>query len=1041
MKYLVYFQMDVKKKTVLVKIIFLFILLYSSQNLLSQTSIKEYDQELKTYGFNDPNPIPIFISNDKIYPYFSFDGYNISSSDKKFKVIELENNHIKVLVTPELGGKVWGAIEKSTGEEFIYKNEVVKFRNISMRGPWTSGGIEFNFGIIGHHPSTATPVDYVFKKNDDGSVSCFVGNIDLPSRTQWRVEIKVDEGKASFITDALWYNPSPTSQSYYNWMTAAAPAKADLDFYTPGDMYLEHNGNVKSWPIDNEGRDLSKYKNNDFGPSKSYHIVGEYNDFFGGYYHDSNYGFGHWGSYEDIPGQKLWLWSQSRAGGIWEELLTDDDGQYIEFQAGRLFVQYSPTEDQNPISNVSFEPYRVDKWKEAWFPLKQTGGLTDASEFGALNTIRNNDSITIKLNPFIKTNSLLKVFVEGEIYHEEVINLSPMDVYSSKIFLDESKDFNINIDELEISYNSENLKNIDRSFSTDEVSKSQNTEQKLFQQAKEDIAYREYNNAIEKLNRIVAEDSYNLEARSLLGELYFKMGKFDLGLDIVKKGLKLDTYHASLNYVAGIIYKELSDNLNSKEALGWAARSINYRSNAYSQIADIFLREKNYEKALAYAKKSLEYNTNNIPSLEIIVICNRYLKKKEEHKLAIQNIEKIDPIHHIISFEEFLSSTNEDNKIKIINSHQSELSYQTYLELAISYYNRGLVDEAINILDIGPDELINNIWKAYLKDDKKELEDILTNSKIDFSFPFRRESIKILSWARDLHPNWKLDYLLSLNLWGKGRHKESQVLLSRIGEKSNNPIFYLIRGLMLEKLDVDPINDFKKAYTLNNKNWRISRALSNYYFDSKKYNLSNNILKKAFNNDKTNYIIGMDYVKTLVKLESYSSAISVLDNLHILPYEHAGEGRELYTNAYFGLAIKKIISGNYKEAIEILDKSKVWPENLGVGKPYNPDERIQDYLIFYCKENLGDSSSKKYLSDIIKYSKENINNNSATHILGYEAIKIIQGEQASELFINELVSKHKLDSDEIKFIVDYKRKSLPKNYKNFDLLRKILHLK
>ena len=58
-----------------------------------------------------------------------------------------------------------------------------------MRGPWTSGGIEFNFGIIGHHPSTATPVDYIIQKNDDGSVSCTVGNIDLPSRTQWRVKI------------------------------------------------------------------------------------------------------------------------------------------------------------------------------------------------------------------------------------------------------------------------------------------------------------------------------------------------------------------------------------------------------------------------------------------------------------------------------------------------------------------------------------------------------------------------------------------------------------------------------------------------------------------------------------------------------------------------------------------------------------------------------------------------------------------------------------------------------------------------------------
>ena len=86
----------------------------------------------------------------------------------------LENDYIKVMVLPEIGGKIWGAIEKSTGEEFLYKNEVIKFRNIAMRGPWTSGGIEFNFGIIGHHPSTATAVDYKIQTNKDGSVSCIV---------------------------------------------------------------------------------------------------------------------------------------------------------------------------------------------------------------------------------------------------------------------------------------------------------------------------------------------------------------------------------------------------------------------------------------------------------------------------------------------------------------------------------------------------------------------------------------------------------------------------------------------------------------------------------------------------------------------------------------------------------------------------------------------------------------------------------------------------------------------------------------------------
>ena len=325
----------------LFKTIFLFI-----PKSYSQVKVKEYSENFKTYDFGDPNPTPIFLSNTKIYPYFSFDGYSTSPSQKNYKIIEIENDFIKVFIAPEIGGKVLGAIDKTSGKEFIYKNEVVKFRNISMRGPWTSGGIEFNFGIIGHHPSTATPVDYLIKKNKDGSISCFVGNIDLPSRTQWRVEIILYENQSSFMTNALWYNPTSINQSYYNWMTAAAPAKNDLEFYTPGNKYLEHNGNSKSWPIDYQGRDLSKYKNNNFGPNKSYHIVGEYNDFFGGYYKKEGYGFGHWGEYEEIPGQKLWLWSQSRAGGIWEDLLTDDNGQYIEYQAGRLFVQYSPENNQ-----------------------------------------------------------------------------------------------------------------------------------------------------------------------------------------------------------------------------------------------------------------------------------------------------------------------------------------------------------------------------------------------------------------------------------------------------------------------------------------------------------------------------------------------------------------------------------------------------------------------------------------------------------------------------------------------------------------------
>ena len=84
----------------------------------------------------------------KIYPYFRFDGYSVSGQDEEWKTVVLENPYIKLWVFPEIGGKLWVAVEKSTGKEFIYFNKVVKFRNIAMRGPWTSGGVEFNFGLI-----------------------------------------------------------------------------------------------------------------------------------------------------------------------------------------------------------------------------------------------------------------------------------------------------------------------------------------------------------------------------------------------------------------------------------------------------------------------------------------------------------------------------------------------------------------------------------------------------------------------------------------------------------------------------------------------------------------------------------------------------------------------------------------------------------------------------------------------------------------------------------------------------------------------------
>jgi len=231
-----------------------------------KATIAEELVSIKTYDFYDPNPIATLTGDkDHIYPYFQFDGYTLEPNNKKWKVVTLENDYIKVSILPQVGGKIWGAIEKSTGEEFLYKNEVLKFRNIALRGPWTSGGIEFIFGITGHAPTTSTPVDYIIEEHMDGSVSCTIGATDLPSGSVWRVVITLPPDKAYFETTSYLFNPSDLHQSNYVWQNAAIVAKDDLEFFYPGSYYIGHPGDVHPWPNREDGRNLAMYKNNNFG--------------------------------------------------------------------------------------------------------------------------------------------------------------------------------------------------------------------------------------------------------------------------------------------------------------------------------------------------------------------------------------------------------------------------------------------------------------------------------------------------------------------------------------------------------------------------------------------------------------------------------------------------------------------------------------------------------------------------------------------------------------------------------------------------------
>jgi hypothetical protein len=215
------------------KKIYGFILLLGFSGELSAQSpaqIRESTKSYKTYPFSRPDPSA---PSKTIYPYFRYNGFTNIPEQKNWKTVELENDYIRITILPEVGGKIWNAVDKKTGRSFIYNNEVVKFRDIAMRGPWTSGGIEPNYGIIGHTPNCATPVDYLTRSNADGSVSCFIGTLDLLTQTWWTIEVRLPKDKAWFTTRSFWQNNFRLEQPYYTWMNTGLPAGDDLEFVYP----------------------------------------------------------------------------------------------------------------------------------------------------------------------------------------------------------------------------------------------------------------------------------------------------------------------------------------------------------------------------------------------------------------------------------------------------------------------------------------------------------------------------------------------------------------------------------------------------------------------------------------------------------------------------------------------------------------------------------------------------------------------------------------------------------------------------------------
>jgi tetratricopeptide (TPR) repeat protein len=921
--------------------------------------IREERRFITTYPFSEPNAIPILTRDPRLYPYHSFEGYTHEGVPREWAVIHLENDYIEVFVLPEAGGKVWGAVVKETGHEFIYRNEVMKFRNIALRGPWTSGGIEFNFGVIGHTPATATPVDYALRENPDGSVSAFVGTIDLPSRTHWRVEIRLPADRAYFETNVLWYNPTPLEQPYYNWMTAAAFAREDLEVSIPGNAYLEHSGNRRSWPFDAAGRYLPLYRNNRFGGHKSYHVVGQLNDFFGGYYADADYGFGHWARYEDMPGQKLWLWALSREGGVWEELLTDTDGQYVEFQAGRLFVQYAPGASVNPITQAGFDPASASRWSETWFPVEGIGGLTDASRDGAMHVQTENGRLTISVNAFGNLTDTLTVWANGRVMASQPVVFRALVPFETTVDVPADVDFRVRLPALGLDYDSDPRgRLLARPFATDTSAWPQipEVERRVFE-GRELVKGRRYSAARALFDSAIAHQPWHRGALLGLADLSYRSAKYEAGLVYVNRVLQLDAYDAEANFVAGNLYQALQRTADARDAFGWAARAMAYRSAANSQLAELMLRDRQLEEAARYAHLALDYDRHNVAAWQVLAIAGRKTGGaggQTQAEAAVQKLLEIDPLHHFAWAEAYLSAPTPVSARTLTSALRSEYPDQTLLELAIDYDNRGLPDDAAALLELsGARNPLIKAWRAWLEGEPSLLD---TAGDPAFVFPFRRESLPVLEWATRQSDDWVWTYLLALNLWASDRELEAASLMDGLGPAPDFAPFYVARAYLLERmLDKDPGEDLRRAVALAPEDRVIRIELIRHEQERGRWPEALALTERGRRTFPGDFNLDLLHARALINTGRAREATEVLAGTHVLPSENSRESHRLYEQAHTLAALEMIDAERYEEARRHLVAALEWPEHLGQGRPYDPEERLVRYLLGRVEQWLGNT--------------------------------------------------------------------------------------
>nr|WP_286219428.1 DUF5107 domain-containing protein [Paraoerskovia sediminicola] len=343
----------------------------------------------------EPDAYPAYLGNrvyqgssGQIFPLPFHERISSTKSPRQWDAIHLENEWVRLMILPELGGRIHIGVDKSNGYDFFYRNNVIKPALVGLTGPWLAGGVEFNWPQH-HRPGTFLPTDAFIEYEDDGAVTVWCSDHDPFARMKGMHGIRLRPGSNVIEARVRLFNRTTDAQTFLWWANVAAAVGDDYQSFFPTDVtYVADHAKraITAFPAADrpyygidypdrvtderpDGDRIDWYRN--VPVPTSYMCIGTQDDFFGGYDHGVDAGFVHWADHLVAPGKKMWSWGDAPFGHTWDDNLTDTDGPYIELMAGVF------TDNQPDFTYLA--PGETKTFSQYWYPIQRIGAAHQAT--------------------------------------------------------------------------------------------------------------------------------------------------------------------------------------------------------------------------------------------------------------------------------------------------------------------------------------------------------------------------------------------------------------------------------------------------------------------------------------------------------------------------------------------------------------------------------------------------------------------------------------------------------------------------------------